>query len=332
MDAKHNNDSDEDLGRDDLLVLIGHERDRLRRILDGLNDGIIVVDSDAVVTFANPAACLMLAWTDSYLGHKLQSVMHSCDGQQLPFLESDGALAPTLNDGTVLSGLERIMSKDNACVNVEYLVTPLMESGEVEGAAIILNNITERVMAEGALNEANKRLQRLNEELKRNNERLQESAVTDSLTHLYNHRHIIERLQEHVSSSERYQRNLSVVMFDIDFFKKVNDTYGHPFGDEVLEQVSSTLREMIRAVDIAGRYGGEEFLVVMPETSLAEAIGISERIRLAMEELTWKHPLTVTISAGVAMWKKGETASELIARADVLLYEAKQSGRNQVRG
>lgn len=332
MATNGTNDIDDELGRDGLLMLLAHERDRLRRILDGLNDGIIVVDCDGVVTFVNPAARLMLAWPDTYLGHKLEAVMHSCDGNTLPFLENDGALAQAVIDGSVLSGLERIMGKAKACVNVEYLVTPLLELDEVEGAAIILNNITERVMAEGALNEANKRLQRLNEELKRNNLRLQETSVTDSLTNLYNHRHIIERLHEHVSVSARYQRDLSVMMFDIDFFKKVNDSYGHPFGDEVLEQVSSTLREAIRAVDIAGRYGGEEFLVVMPETGLDMAIGIAERVRLAVESLTWKHPITVTISAGVAMWKAGETASGLIARADALLYEAKQGGRNQVRG
>lgn len=316
----------------DLLVSLGHERDHSRRIFDCLNDGVIVVDCDGVITFANPAACIMLAWRDDYLGNKLKSAIFCSDGNILPFLQINGSLAQSLMDGDVLSGIEEVKSTASASFTVEYMATPLIEFDHVTGAAIILNNISERILAEGALGEANKRLQRLNDELKVKNERLQEISVTDSLTNLYNHRHIIERLQEHVGASERYQRDLSVMMFDIDFFKKVNDTYGHPFGDVVLEQVSNTLREVIRAVDIAGRYGGEEFLVVMPETDLVEAIAIAERVRVAIESLTWEHAIKVTISSGVATWKKGETASELIVRADALLYEAKHGGRNQTRG
>jgi diguanylate cyclase (GGDEF)-like protein/PAS domain S-box-containing protein len=332
MVAGNNNDiADKGAGQDRGEALV-RERDHLRRILDGLSEGVIIVDGDGVVVFANPAACLMLAWRKDYLGGKLKSLISCCDGNTLPFLHKNGELSATLRESSVLSGIERIMSTASACFTVEYQASVLTEEGQVVGAALILNNISERILAEGALNEANKRLQRLNDELKQKNKRLQESAVTDSLTRLYNHRHIIERLQGHVGASDRYQRDLSVLMFDIDFFKKVNDTFGHPFGDEVLEQVSATLREMIRAVDIAGRYGGEEFLVVMPETDLEEAKVIGERVRLSVEALTWKHPITVTISAGVAMWKRGETASELIARADALLYEAKQGGRNQIRG
>ncbi len=332
MSAKKQSSSDDDLDRNELLILLGQERDLLRRILDGLHEGVIIVDCAGKVIFANPPACLMLGWGQDYQGSKLKSAMRCCDGHRLSFLNKNGRLVAAICEGGVLSGIENIASKASACFTVEYLATPLKELDKVVGAAIILNNISERIMAEGALSEANTRLQRLNDELKRKNKRLQESSVTDSLTNLYNHRHIIERLQRHVSSSERYQRELAVMMFDIDFFKKVNDTYGHPFGDEVLEQLSTTLREVIRTVDIAGRYGGEEFLVVMPETNLEEAIGIAERVRLAIESLTWKHPITLTISAGVAMWQQGETASELIARADELLYEAKQGGRNQVRG
>jgi diguanylate cyclase (GGDEF)-like protein len=314
------------------LIRLAYDRECFRRILEGLTEGVIIIYRDGIVTYANPAACHILSWHGEYEGRLLKSLLCCCDGNLLPFFEVDGSLVPALLDGNVLSGLDKFTSKDSPCVTLEYLVTPLSEDDEVVGAAVILNNISERILAEGELSEANKRLQRLNDELKRKNKRLQESSVTDSLTRLYNHRHIIERLQEHVSASDRYQRHLSVMMFDIDFFKKVNDTYGHPFGDEVLEQVSKTLRQEIRTVDIAGRYGGEEFLVVMPETDLSEALVIAERVRLAMEALTWKHPITLTISAGVAMWQKGENASELISRADTLLYKAKEGGRNLVKG
>ena len=332
MDVGDKNKNDDSLDTSDLFMRLGHERDRLRRILDGLSEGIVIIDCDGVVTFANPAACVMLLWREDYLGARLKSSMLCCDGGTLPFLQANGSLARSIMSGDVLSGIERIMSKASACFTVEYFVTPLKEIDDVVGAAIIINNISERVLAEGALSEANKRLQRLNDELKLKNERLQEISVTDSLTNLFNHRHIIERLQEHVSASERYQRDLSVMMLDIDFFKQVNDNFGHPYGDVVLEKISTTMREVIRAVDIPGRYGGEEFLVVMPETDLDEAIGIAERVRESIEALSWDKPITLTISAGVAKWKKGESASDLISRADCLLYEAKNGGRNQVKG
>lgn len=332
MDANKNSHKGDDAARSNLGGRHGHGRDWSWHIIDGLNEAVIVVDCDGVVTFANPAAILMLSWDDDYLDRRLKSTMSCGDGTTLPFLDNKGSLEPSLCAGDTLSGLEEVKGLAQDFFTVEYLASPLSDNGDVVGAVIILNNISERIVTEGELSAANNRLQHLNSELQRKNKRLQEISVTDSLTSLYNHRHIIERLQEHVSASDRYQRDLAVMMFDIDFFKNVNDTYGHPFGDEVLEQVSMTLRQEIRAVDIAGRYGGEEFLVVMPETDLPEAIGISERVRLAMEALTWKHPITVTISAGVARWQDGETASELIARADALLYEAKQGGRNQVRG
>ncbi|MEN8257695.1 MAG: sensor domain-containing diguanylate cyclase [Thermodesulfobacteriota bacterium] len=332
MNGGNNNKVDDGLDSHNLLKHLDHLHEGLQRILDRLSEGVIVVGCQGLVSYANPAACIMMAWRKECLDRNLKSTMQCCDGSTLPFLEDNGSLARTICEGGVLSGTERVMSAATACFTVEYSATPLKDNDGVVGAAIIFNNISERILVEGALSEANKRLQRLNNELKLKNQRLQEISVTDSLTNLYNHRHIIERLQEHVGSSDRYQRDLSVMMLDIDFFKNVNDTYGHPYGDEVLEQVSNTLREEIRAVDIAGRYGGEEFLVVMPETDLEEAIGIAERVRQAMESLTWEHPIILTTSVGVAMWKQGETASELISRADCLLYEAKKGGRNQVRG
>ena len=332
MESGNKNDIANELDRHNLFKNLDDLHAGLHRILDGLSEGVIVVGCDGFVHYANPAAFVMMAWREDCLDRKLKSSMQCCDGGTLPFLEDDGSLSHTILEGAVLRGTERVMSAATACFTVEYSATPLKDADRVAGAAIIFNNISERVLAEGALSDANKRLQRLNNELELKNQRLQEISVTDSLTNLYNHRHIIERLQEHVGSAERYQRNLSVMMLDIDYFKKVNDTYGHPYGDQVLEQVSTTLREVIRVVDIAGRYGGEEFLVVMPETGLKEAVAIAERVRQAVESLTWEQPITLTISVGVAMWQRDETASELISRADALLYKAKEGGRNQVCG
>jgi diguanylate cyclase (GGDEF)-like protein len=119
-------------------------------------------------------------------------------------------------------------------------------------------------------------------------------------------------------------------MLDIDYFKKINDKYGHVFGDEVLIKISSVIEETVRKVDIAGRYGGEEFLIVIPGTDSGGAYKTAERIRESIEKIKWdKDGPKVTISGGVCEFKD-EDSEKLIAKADKLLYRAKESGRNRI--
>lgn len=161
-------------------------------------------------------------------------------------------------------------------------------------------------------------------------------ANTDGLTGLYNHRHLQERLQQEVDRARRYGRPLSVVMADIDHFKRFNDTFGHPCGDEALIAVSDTLRQVGRTPDIVARYGGEEFLLVLPETELSKAMIVAERARQCVEALRFPavHPSArLTLSLGVAelapndLMQEGSKGS-LIKRADEALYRAKDGGRN----
>lgn len=119
-------------------------------------------------------------------------------------------------------------------------------------------------------------------------------------------------------------------MLDIDFFKRVNDTYGHQFGDRVLQKVANTITESIRENDSVGRYGGEEFLVVLPDTEMTHAIFIAERIRKAVEHLDFYENAHITISGGLTVFQ-GETIVELIDIVDKKLYEAKNDGRNRIK-
>ncbi|MDF2547753.1 MAG: diguanylate cyclase [Anaerosolibacter sp.] len=177
---------------------------------------------------------------------------------------------------------------------------------------------------------ANIRTYRLLQELKQKNLELEEMAKLDSLTRLYNHRYIYDRLEEEIQRSKRYHHDLSIVMIDIDKFKEVNDIYGHPTGDEVIVKVSNALKNICRSTDILGRYGGEEFLIILPETSLSQGIKLAERLRSQVSELTYSHPtLQVTISGGVASLEN-HSALELVKKADHLLYKAKSSGRNKI--
>jgi len=199
---------------------------------------------------------------------------------------------------------------------------------EIETLAVENNRISLELQE---LNrELEKRIEKRTAELEAKNRLLADLAVKDGLTGLFNHKHTYERLNNLIVHSGRYKRTLTVAMYDIDHFKSINDNYGHQTGDLVLASVAETLKRASRAVDIIGRYGGEEFLIVMPETSIDGAFVFAERIRKSIENLKFKDgKLKVTISGGVAEYT-GEGATELVEKADNLLYEAKESGRNRI--
>ncbi len=160
-------------------------------------------------------------------------------------------------------------------------------------------------------------------------------AATDGLTGLWNHRRMYDLLGEEMRRSTRYHRVLSVLMLDVDSFKTFNDTYGHPQGDQLLRSIASILRHNVRTVDHVGRYGGEEFMVILPETSKDDACRLAERIRGAVEEQAFLivdgRTIRRTVSVGVASYPEdGLNPTELVQRADEALYRAKRSGKNCV--
>jgi diguanylate cyclase (GGDEF)-like protein len=164
-------------------------------------------------------------------------------------------------------------------------------------------------------------------------EQTERLATTDGLTGLSNHRTFQSRLEEQLALARRYGKRLSVILCDVDHFKAVNDTYGHPMGDQVLQGAARVLLKEARATDLVARYGGEEFAVVMPETDAAGAVVIAERIRTRLSETTFATelgPLRVSLSLGVATFPDDARAKgRLIEVADVCLYHAKRHGRNR---
>jgi two-component system, cell cycle response regulator len=158
-------------------------------------------------------------------------------------------------------------------------------------------------------------------------------TTVDGLTQVYNRRFFEEGIEREISRCRRYQRSLSLVMLDIDHFKRVNDGYGHLAGDVVLKLVASTVLKKIRREDILARYGGEEFGVVLPEIDLKGALSFAEKVRRLIEKTHFQFgefTIDVTMSAGVATLEKQESAEQLILRADEHLYDAKKLGRNRV--
>lgn len=165
------------------------------------------------------------------------------------------------------------------------------------------------------------------------NAQLQELALRDGLTGLLNRRYWEQCVEREFARHMRYETPVSLVMFDIDHFKAVNDTYGHQTGDEVIREVARVTRSMARETDYAGRYGGEEFVVLLPDTDLNGARQFAERLRLAISKLRVDHegkPLQFTVSLGAAcLDNRMSTHTELIERADKALYQSKENGRNQ---
>ena len=159
---------------------------------------------------------------------------------------------------------------------------------------------------------------------------LQKIAYTDHLTKLMNRVKIDEILERCDNSFKRYKNIYSVILLDIDHFKLVNDTYGHLVGDEILKSIAMVLSDNTRNIDLVGRWGGEEFLIISKETNVHGAFTIAEKIRKAVESYIFETATHQTISVGVAQIKENETVDELLKRADNALYEAKEAGRNRV--
>ena len=160
-------------------------------------------------------------------------------------------------------------------------------------------------------------------------------AIMDQLTGAFNRRYFETRLEEELNLAKRFRNSMCLIMFDIDFFKKVNDTYGHQAGDAVLQEVVVAAKSCLSSADFLCRYGGEEFAVILSETKISEAIDIAERIRKAVEEHTFysgEALINITISLGIAEYPEHAILKEaIIAKADGALYTAKRSGRNNTK-
>lgn len=197
---------------------------------------------------------------------------------------------------------------------------PIEVEGEVERICILIEDVTDVCHYQTQLNKA------LNE--------LALSNRIDGLTQAFNRKHWEECLASEFSRANRYKQELALVMLDLDQFKLLNDTYGHQGGDKVLIETTEVINELLRMGDLFGRYGGEEFAVILPNTELTGAHDVAERIRKTIENNAIEYQgenINVTVSIGIAVMNEYDARYEdIISRADIALYKAKNSGRNQV--
>jgi diguanylate cyclase (GGDEF)-like protein len=159
---------------------------------------------------------------------------------------------------------------------------------------------------------------------------LEKNATTDRLTEVFNRTKFHEIIKQEVERAKRYNQPLSMIMFDIDHFKNVNDTFGHSIGDYILKNLTQVVKENLREIDYLVRWGGEEFIIITPQTEMERAGVLAERVRKAVENYKFDIVGRITISLGVTQFKKHDTEDTFITRTDDALYSAKRRGRNCV--
>ena len=213
------------------------------------------------------------------------------------------------------------------------LCVPLIAKGEVIGVINITNKKHDKLFNQKDLEFITSLANQA--AIAIDNAKLYELATKDGMTKLYIYRHFCTLLENEIRRCERYKRNMSLLIMDIDNFKKINDTYGHLMGDTILKRLAATLQETVRNIDIPARYGGEEFVVILPETDKENACIIAERIRMNISQIVVpindKETLSPTVSMGVAQYTTdGQEPKELINAADTALYHSKHNGKNCV--
>ncbi|MDQ7048380.1 MAG: diguanylate cyclase [Enterobacterales bacterium] len=231
----------------------------------------------------------------------------------------------TISDNKMLTRIieseySEVMIKDHYLQTLRTLVT-IEKTGKI-GYLIVFRDITE-------LKEIQNSLQATRMALEQSNKALKLLANTDPLTGLPNRRHLFEKFSAEVERSDRYHSKFCLLIMDLDDFKKINDQYGHPTGDEVLKRVSTVIKQTVREADHCGRIGGEEFAIILTESDKKAAKGFAERIRKAIEVCHSKDEIAVTVSIGLTQRLEKDDLESIYDRADKALYQSKDNGRNQ---
>ncbi len=312
--------------------------DRVRSALDVLNEGLVIVDTNERIVLINEALKKKLALSESELmGKRLSNLDWAMedetkllDKQMLPWnMLLDTEQIPTLKTLQLKTSKDETFAFD---INVAPIKAP---NQKMKGVIVTIDDVTELEKKNNELNHILERLEKSKAEISRQNFELMELSTRDPLTELLNRRALFQGLNTLLIEAQEQAKVLSCMMLDIDFFKSVNDTYGHAVGDKVIQTFSGILLSHAEQDYLTCRYGGEEFIIILPNTDIDTAIKVAEKIRIAISEYSFEmiaKGLHVTSSFGVTC-TQGQAnigADKLVDQADQALYIAKQSGRNQV--
>jgi diguanylate cyclase (GGDEF)-like protein len=304
-----------------LLDLVPVAREAL---IEQLADGVIVLDNQNRIVDINPAARkLAMEQPENWIGAPADTLLVRQFGLPLAALQPHESSFEIETTGDPNGHLE---------MHVSFLHD---RHGRISGRLILLRDITVRIQVQTELQSAYQQLQVQLVEIRDLQERLQEQAIRDSLTGLFNRRYLVDILERELARSAREKNPVSLVMIDIDHFKLVNDQFGHKAGDLVLQALGVLFTRYTRRSDIACRFGGEEFILVLPNSTLENACKRADELRMEFEELCIHHEgreIRATFSAGVAEFPaNGKTEEEILSMVDRALYAAKAAGRNCVR-
>lgn len=290
----------------------------LRGLLDEVNEGIYFTDHQRRITYWNKAA-------ERISGYSPAEVLgRNCSANILIHVDAGGRqlclgacpLAHALRDGKPRQGDVYLHHRDGHRIPVRVRVFPLLdEAGIVTGAAELFSDISEKPGLEARLWQ------------------MEKMAMNDRLTGLANRRYCETFLRARLEEFRRFSWPLGVIFFDIDDFKKLNDRFSHRVGDMALRTVARTLQHNIRSIDQAGRWGGEEFIVILRNIDMRHLRRIAGKLLLLVERsIFWVHgeAVSVTLSAGATLARPGDTRATLVERADLLMYRSKKKGKNRV--
>ncbi len=294
-----------------------------RRLIEASIDPLVTIGSNGKITDVNEATEAATGLTrDQLIGQDFLNYFTEPDKAREGYQKA-------LAEGFVKDYPLTIQHISGKTTDVLYNASVYKnEAGDVQGVFAAARDVTE-------LKRAQKRLAKINSVLQTTLAREQELARTDPLTGINNRRHLFEIAEHEVEVAVRYEQPMAVMMYDIDHFKKVNDTFGHSVGDLILQRVTKIVRDELRSADVIGRYGGEEFIVILPMTNTQQAFQLAERIRINVAKLhieTTKGMAAVTLSIGIVELNNAtsaETVESIFRRADEAMYAAKQAGRNR---
>ncbi len=310
--------------------IVESERSRIyiEHIMESIADGVIVIDRDYRIVQANSAAAASLGKEKSDMaGRTCYDVIH----QRRSPCEPPDVICPLVQIFERTAKIVNVLHTHlDAAGNERYIEITASPMRDGSGEVFAMVETYRDLMDKKAEDELVKLVKRLNEA----QTHLKHMTITDELTGLRNRRYIVERLEEEYQHAKRSGQPLSLIMLDIDHFKDINDVHGHLFGDVVLRVVSLRIRDSLRKHDVVGRVGGEEFLILSPDSDRNDSLIVAERIRKIVHD----EPISdgarearVALSAGVAVLDESDTSADsLFSRADTALYKAKQEGRNRV--
>ncbi|OCA92137.1 sensor domain-containing diguanylate cyclase [Pseudobacillus wudalianchiensis] len=314
--------------------------------LDRAPCGYMTINSQGIISYVNQTFLDMGGYSrDDLMNHHIESIMSMAnkflfhtyfypfiqlyghvDEMYLTLKSSKGESIPVLLNGKSYEGNE---AEKIECVfvkmtrRIDYEKEIRNAKREIEEAYRIKDEALEKLEA------LHRDVERKQEELMRLNAKLESLAVTDTLTGLKNRRYFIEKLDSHIDHFFLSKTPFSLLIMDIDHFKKVNDTYGHLTGDQVLREFARILEANSKESDTVARYGGEEFIILLPEMNEMQSKQAAERLRKIVEEAPWSS-CPVTISVGAATFTEHDTNISILAKADEALYTSKSNGRNRV--